>query len=225
MEGTCFTLGVDGSCRGLILLRSKEGHSPFSSHDGHTVVLKSGKTQPINYSRGRRGQSLAWNWARSYQSAGASEGDICLWDSLALSTSLCVCRFPLLLFNVFFSGPSLFLLLALFLSLNSLSVPPFLSLHLSLSLQSLLSFFYIALPLDILALSLCATPHPNSLPWISLASFHAFSYIICVSTSLLPSLPLALSLSWALCRFTHSCTISLCSNMFWSICSPTSRIG
>lgn len=99
------------------------------------------------------------------------------------------------------------------------------SLHPSLSVQSVLPCFYISLPLDILSLSLCATPHPNSLPWISLASFHAFSYIICVSTSLLLSLPLARSLSWALCRFTHSCTISLCSNMFWSICSPTSRIG
>lgn len=101
MRNTClFTPGVAGSCRGLILLPSKEGHSPFSSHDDHRVVLKSGKTQPINYSRGQRGQSLAWNWARSYQSAGASEGDICLSDSLTLSNSpasqsLLVSPFPL----------------------------------------------------------------------------------------------------------------------------------
>lgn len=101
MRNTClFTPGVAGSCRGLILLPSKEGHSPFSSHDDHRVVLKSGKMQPINYSRGQRGQSLAWNWARSYQSAGASEGDICLSDSLTLSNSpafqsLLVSPFPL----------------------------------------------------------------------------------------------------------------------------------
>lgn len=173
-----------GSCRGLILLPSQEGHS-FSSHDDHRVVLKSGKTEPINYSRGRRGQSLAWNWARSYQSAGASEGDICLWDSLTLSTCLSVCCFPFLLFSVFFCGPCLFLLAPLAHSVpvieRSLCASIF-SLH--LFLQSPLPFLYIALPLDILCLSLCATPHPNSLPWISLASFHAFSYIIPVSTSL-----------------------------------------
>lgn len=85
---TCFfALGAVRRCRGLILLPSEEGHPAFSSHDDHRVVLKSGKTQPINYSRGRKGQSLAWNWARSYQSARAGEGDICLWDSLALSNS------------------------------------------------------------------------------------------------------------------------------------------
>lgn len=86
MRSSClFTPRVAGSGRGLILLPSKEGHSPFSSHDDHRVVLKSGNTQPINYSRGRRGQSLAWNWARSYQSVRAIEGDSCLWDSLTLS--------------------------------------------------------------------------------------------------------------------------------------------
>lgn len=84
----CFApWGVGARCRGLILPPSEEGRPAFSSHDDHRVVLKSGKTQPINYSRGRKGQSLAWNWARSYQSAGAGEGDICLWDSLALSNS------------------------------------------------------------------------------------------------------------------------------------------
>lgn len=82
-----FAPGVATRCRGLIPLPSKEGRPAFSSHGDQRVVLKSGKTQPINYSRGRKGQSLAWNWARSYQSAGAGEGDICLWDSLALSNS------------------------------------------------------------------------------------------------------------------------------------------
>lgn len=127
-----FTLRAAGSCRGLILLLSQEGHSSILSHDGHRAVLKSGKTQPINYSRGQRGQSLAWNWAKSYQSAGASEGDICLWDSLTLSTSLYVCHFPFLLFSVFFPAPSLFLLLARCPSSNSLCASIF-SLHLSLS--------------------------------------------------------------------------------------------
>lgn len=187
MEGTClFTPGVAGSCGGLILLPSQEGHSPFSSHDDHRVVLKSGKTEPINYSRGQRGQSLAWNWARSYQSAGASEGDICLWDSLTLSTSLSVWRFPFLLFSLFlfslFTLPFRSFLLTLSLSLNNLSVPPFL---VGTSLYNLCSLSCISLCLLIFFVCLlCATPHPNSLPWISLASFHAFSYIIPVSTSL-----------------------------------------
>lgn len=160
MEGTClFTPGAPGRCRGLILLPSQEGHSPFSSHDGHRVVLKSGKMQPINYSRGQRGQSLAWNWARSYQSAGASEGDICLWDSLTLFTSISACRFPSLLFGLFFSAPSVFPFVSFS---HSVSVTEQ-SLHASifrlhLPLQSPLSFFYIALPLDILFLSLCAAP-------------------------------------------------------------------
>lgn len=82
-----FAPGATTRCRGLILLPFEEGRAAFSSRDDHRVVLKSGKTRPINYSRGRKGQSLAWNWARSYQSAGAREGDICLWDSLALSNS------------------------------------------------------------------------------------------------------------------------------------------
>lgn len=165
MEGTSlFTPGALGRCRGLILLPSQEGHSPFSSHDGHRVVLKSGKMQPINYSRGQRGQSLAWNWARSYQSAGASEGDICLWDSLTLFTSISACRFPSLLFGLFFSAPSVFPFVPFS---HSVSVTEQ-SLHASifrlhLPLQSPLSFFYIALALDILFLSLCAAPHPSAL--------------------------------------------------------------
>lgn len=80
-------LRVAARSRGLILLPSEEGHPASSSHDDHRAVLTSGKTQPLNYSRGRKGQSLAWNWARSYQSAWAGEGDICLWDSLALFNS------------------------------------------------------------------------------------------------------------------------------------------
>lgn len=198
MEGTClFTPGAAGSCRGLILLPSQEGHSPFSSHDGHRVVLKSGKTQPINYSRGQRGQSLAWNWARSYQSAGASEGDICLWDSLTLFTSISACRFPSLLFRLSFSAPSVFLsvlFLTLRLSLNNLSVPPFsdctfLYNHCSLS--------FILLCLLIFFLCLCVQPPPKhssmDLPCL-------FSRILlhhpCFNMSLilLPSLRLALCL-------------------------------
>ena len=172
------------SCRGLILLPSQEGHSPFLSYDGQRVALKSGKTQPINYSRGQRGQSLAWNWARIYQSAGASEGDICLWDSLTLSTSLCL-SFSFPAFQSFLLIPFPFPFVPFAHSvpvIEQFLCASIFSLH--LSLQSLLSFLYISLPLDILCLSLCATPHPNSLPWISLASFHAFSYIIPVSTSL-----------------------------------------
>lgn len=100
MEGTClFTHGAAGSCGGLILLPSLEGHSPLSSHDGHRLVLKSGKTQPINYNRGQRGQSLAWKQARNYQSAGGRDGDICLWESLTLSTSISAWRFPFSLFH------------------------------------------------------------------------------------------------------------------------------
>lgn len=116
-----FTPGVARSCRGLILLQSKEGHSPFSSHDDHRVVLKSDKMQPINYSRGQRGQSLAWNWARSYQSAGAGEGDICLWDSLTLSNFFG--------FSVFSCQPSFLFLSLVFahaMPVTEQSVPPFL---------------------------------------------------------------------------------------------------
>lgn len=166
MEGTClFTPGVAGSCRGLILLSSQEGHSPFSSHDGHRVVLKSGKTQPINYSRGQRGQSLAWNWARSYQSAGASEGDICLWDSLTLSTSHSVCRFSFPLhfspfFFLFSPSPSFFFL-TLRLSLNNLSVPPFL---VRTCLNNLCSLSFISLCLLIFSLCLCEQPHTPPRP-------------------------------------------------------------
>ncbi len=202
MEGTClFTPGVAGSCRGLILLPSREGHPPFSSHDDHRVVLKSGKTEPINYSRGQRGQSLAWNWARSYQSAGASEGDICLWDSLTLSTSLSVWRFPLLLFSLFLF--SLLTLLfrsfcSLSLSLISLCVPPFL---VCTSLYNLYSLSCISLCLLIFFVCLCVQPptrtlfhgSPSPLFTHSLTSslFQHLSNSPCLS----PSLPLSLSLS------------------------------
>lgn len=232
----CLLLGLAGSCWGLDRLPSQEGHSPFSSHDDHRVVLKSGKTEPINYSRGQRGQSLAWNWARSYQSAWASEGDICLWDSLTLSTSLTVCRLPLLHFQP--------LLLRSICSLCSChwAVPlcaSIFSRH--LSLYSLRSLSCISLRLLLFFVCLCVQPPPYQLSSTDLPCL--FSRILLhhpcfnISLILLPSpsnnrhlclslpLHLPLFLSWATCRFTHSCTISLHSDMFWSICSPTSRIG
>lgn len=85
------------------------------------------------------------------------------------------------------------------------------SLH--LSLQLLFFLLYRSAAWYSLSVFVCS-PHPNSPPWISLACFHAFSYIIPVSTSLQFSFPLSLSLCWAPCRFTHSCTISLRSDMF-----------
>lgn len=203
MEGTSlFTPGAPGRCRGLILPPSQEGHSPFSSHDGHRVVLKSGKMQPINYSRGQRGQSLAWNWARSYQSAGASEGDICLWDSLTLFTSISACRFPSLLFGLFFQPlPSSlsFLFLTPCLSLNNLSMPPFLD---CTFLYNLRSPSFISLCLLICSFCLCMQPPTQALSSMDLPCL--FSRILlhhpCFNMSLilLPSLLLSPPVSLAL---------------------------
>lgn len=100
--------------------------------------LNLAKTQPINYSRGRKGQSLAWNRARSYQSAGAGEGDICLWDSLALSNSP---AFQSLLVS---PSPSAH-------SLPVIEASPFFPQYLSFLISATLS-------LDILCLSLCERP-------------------------------------------------------------------
>lgn len=169
-------------------------------------MFKSGKTEPINYSRGQRGQSLAWNWARSYQSAQTRDGDICFWESPALSASL-FC-------------PSFFLFLSLRL-LCSFSVRRWAisaSLHFySLPLWTISALLYVALPLNILCL--CVQPPPKlcsvDLPCV-------FSRILLhhpcfnIPVILLPSLSLSPALSSASCRFTHSCTISLCSDMFSS---------
>lgn len=86
-------------------------------------------------------------------------------------------------------------------------------------LVSALSFFYITLPLDTLSLSLCAAPtqtllHGSPLPLFMHSLTSSLFQQLCNSPSFSP----APSLSWASCRFTLSCTISLCSDMFWSIC-------
>lgn len=199
MEGTSlFTPGAPGRCRGLILLPSQEGHSPFSSHDGHRVVLKSGKMQPINYSRGQRGQSLAWNWARSYQSAGASEGDICLWDSLTLFTSISACRFPSLLFGLFFSAPSVFPFVPFSHSVTEQS-EKFLD---CTFLYNLRSPSFISLWLLIFSFCLCVQPPTQALSSMDLPCL--FSRILlhhpCFNMSLilLPSLVLSPPVSLAL---------------------------
>lgn len=67
----------------------------FQGSDCHRLVLKSCKTQPINYSKGQRGQSLPWNGARSHLLAGRGTSvfgspslSLCL--SLCFSLSLCL---------------------------------------------------------------------------------------------------------------------------------------
>lgn len=124
----------------------------------------SGKMQPINYSRGRRGRSLAWNWARSYQSAGASEGDICLWDSLTLSASLCL-SFSSFTFQACLVSPipSSFHSFCSACACHWTICPCLRFLFaplISISALSLSFFFNITLPLNILCLSLCASPLP-----------------------------------------------------------------
>lgn len=100
------------------------------------------------------------------------------------------------LFQSFFFFPaptiylSFFLLLARCVSvIETISAPPFLVCTSLYELCSL-SFLYRSASWYSLSGFVCS-PHPNSLPRISLASFHAFSYIIPVSTSLWFSIPLS----------------------------------
>lgn len=181
--------GWGGALGYLLGLSALEGHCRPSRRDDHRAPFKSGKTRPINQSRGRRGREAAG--MEVGQRPSICQGDICLSSSLVPPNSSPARGFlSFLLIVVVSSSSSSFhprLSSARRLSLNK-SEPPFFFFASSVctSRCNLRSVPCASLCLLIFFVSLCAlacdcvcaqfgSSSPPLLLPISLFSFHAFS--------------------------------------------------